>query len=387
MYPGTSDQPEKTTMTQSTRLAKVFAVACASATLFLFQASGCKRVPKENKEPAADPAKQADDPATQGTTAPDPATSDKPGANIKIGLVFDVGGLGDKSFNDAAHRGLMKAKEEVGVQVQYIEPGDGSDRESALRQRAAKGDNLVIGVGFIFSDDITNLAKEFPNVKFACIDYNLPSGVTEPPPNLLGLRFREHEGSFLVGAIAGRVTKTKKLGFVGGMKIPLIRKFEAGYEAGVKQVCPDCKIFSGYAGTEPKAFADPTKGKELSIAQYGRGADIIYHASGKTGDGVFDAAKEQNKMAIGVDSDQFHVAPCCVLTSMLKKVDVAVFDAIKAVAENKFEGGVKEFGLADDGVGYVYDDNNKDKISKEIVDEVNGLADKIKSGEIKVPTE
>jgi basic membrane protein A and related proteins len=379
-------------MTQSTPLARTFAVACAAAALTLSGLAGCKRPGKEKTEPAAEPAPAAD-PAASGTAATepaaepaaDPAAAGKPGASTKVGLVFDVGGLGDKSFNDAAHRGLMQAKDELGVQVQYIEPGDGSDRESALRQRAAKGDNIVIGVGFIFSDDITNLAKEFPNVKFACIDYNLPAGMDKPPENLVGLRFREHEGSFLVGAIAGKVTKTKKLGFVGGMKIPLIRKFEAGYEAGVKQVCPDCKIFSGYAGTEPKAFADPTKGKELALAQYGRGADIIYHASGKTGDGVFGAAQEQKKMAIGVDSDQFHVAPCCVLTSMLKKVDVAVFDTIKAVVENKFESGVKEFGLADNGIGFVYDDNNKDRIPQAVVDEVNELSKQITEGKIKVP--
>jgi basic membrane protein A len=368
-------------MTQSTRLVSTLAVASMSAALAFSALPGCKRVPKEDKK-AEDTSKPAEDPAASGESKADPA-----GSEIKVGLVFDVGGLGDKSFNDAAHRGLMKANKELGVQVQYIEPGDGSDRESALRQRAAEGDQLVIGVGFIFSDDITKLAKEFPNVKFACIDYNLPEGMDKPPDNLVGLRFREQEGSFLVGAIAGRVTKTKKIGFVGGMKIPLIRKFEAGFEAGVKQVCPDCKIFSGYAGTEPKAFADPAKGKELAIAQYGRGADIIYHASGKTGDGVFDAAKGQKKLAIGVDSDQFHVAPCCVLTSMLKMVDVAVYDTIKAVSENKFEAGVHEFGLADKGVGFVYDNNNKDKIPQAVVDEVNELSKKVIDGSIKVPVE
>lgn len=310
-----------------------------------------------------------------------------PGASTKIGLVFDVGGLGDKSFNDAANRGMLKAKAELGVQTQYIEPGDGTDRDSAVRQRAAAGDKLVIGVGFIFSDDITKLAGQFPDTKFACIDYTLPQGVDKTPPNLTGLRFREHEGSFLVGAIAGRVTKTKKLGFVGGMKIPLIRKFEAGYQAGVKHVCPDCTVLGAYAGTEPKAFADPTKGKELALAQYARGVDIVYHASGKTGDGVFDAATEQKKFAIGVDSDQFHVAPCCVLTSMIKKVDVAVYDTIKAVVENKFTDGVHEFGLAEDGVGFVYDDNNKGFIPQAVVDEVNGLAKQIVAGTIKVPSE
>jgi len=338
--------------------------------------SACKR-------PAQDKAKEP--PSSSTGTAPE--GSGKPGASIKVGVVFDVGGLGDKSFNDAANRGMLKAKAELGVQTQIIEPGDGSDRESALRQRAAAGDNLVIGVGFIFSDDITKLAAEFPNTKFACIDYSLPEGTAKPPANLVGLRFREHEGSFLVGAIAGRVTKTKQLGFVGGMKMPLIRKFEAGFEAGMKQVCPDCTMLSAYAGTEPTAFKDPTKGKELALTQYARGVDIVYHASGKTGDGVFDAAKEQKKFAIGVDSDQFHVAPCCVLTSMIKKVDVAVYDTIKRVVENKFAGGVSEFGLTDNGVGFVYDDNNKAFIPQAVVEEVNGLAKQISAGTIKVPSE
>jgi basic membrane protein A len=322
---------------------------------------------------------------TQPTTPPaeQPKTEDK----IRVGLVFDIGGLGDQSFNDSANRGLQKAKDELGVEVEYFEPSGGSDRETGLRQYAAQGYNLVIGVGFMFSDDITKLAKQFPNVKFACVDYNLPQGETAPPANLVGLRFREHEGSYLVGAIAGLTTKSKKVGFVGGMKTPLIRKFEAGYEAGVKQVCDKCEILSGYAGVEPTAFNDPTKGKELALTQYSRGADIIYHASGNTGTGVFNAAQQEKKMAIGVDSDQFHVAPCCVLTSMLKRVDVSVFEAIKSVKEGKLEGGIREFGLAEDGVGYVHDDNNKDRIPEDVITKVNDLRQKIISGEIKVPTE
>lgn len=321
----------------------------------------------------------------QGSPADDSA---KPTAKpVRVGLVFDVGGLGDKSFNDAAHRGLMKARDELGVEVRYIEPGDGSDRESALRQLAAQGYDLIIGIGFIFSDDITKLAKEFPAIKFAAIDYSLPQGEEKTPDNLAGLRFREHEGSFLVGAIAGQVSKSKKVGFVGGMKIPLIHKFEAGYEAGVKNVCPTCEVLSGYAGTTPQAFADPTKGKELATAQYARGADIIFHASGKTGDGVFNAAEQKKKWAIGVDSDQFSAKPCCVLTSMLKKVDVAVFNVIQDVKKGTFQSGIREFGLADDGVGFVYDENNKDRIPQEVVDKVNMLAEQIKSGELAVPTE
>jgi basic membrane protein A and related proteins len=386
-------------MMQSTRLIPSFAAACAAAALLVSGPAGCKRVDKNKDKQGSGATTGSDTAMGSGAAtgsgagmAPGSATGSAaqpqptgPGKDVKVGLVFDVGGLGDKSFNDSAHRGLMKAKNDLGVQVQYIEPGEGSERESAMRQRAAKGDNLVIGVGFIFSDDITKLAKEFPSVKFACIDYNKPGTVDKIPDNLVGLRFREHEGSFLVGAIAGRVTKSKKLGFVGGMKIPLIRKFEVGYEAGVKQVCPDCQVFSGYAGTEPKAFADPTKGKELALAQYGRGADIIYHASGKTGDGVFDAAKEKSKLAIGVDSDQYPVAPCCVLTSMIKNVDVAVFETIKKVVENKFESGEYEFGLKDGGVGFVYDDNNKAKIPQAVADEVKALAQQIIDGKITVP--
>jgi len=307
-------------------------------------------------------------------------------ADVRVGLVFDVGGLGDKSFNDAAHRGLLRAQRELGVEVRYIEPGDGSDRESALRQLASQGYDLVFGVGFIFTDDIRKLAAEFPNVRFACIDYSVVPGQPPPPPNLAGLRFREHEGSFLVGAIAGLETKSKVVGFVGGMKIPLIEKFEAGYAAGVRHVCPDCTVLSAYAGTEPKAFADPTKGRELAAAQYNRGADIVYHASGKTGSGVFRAARELGKLAIGVDSDQFDEAPCCVLTSMVKKVDVAVFDTIRDVVEGKFRGGIHEFGIGDDGVGFVYDDNNRAMLSAETVRRVRVLADQIVAGEVEVPS-
>jgi basic membrane protein A len=304
----------------------------------------------------------------------------------RIGLVFDVGGLGDKSFNDAAHKGLMKAKDELGVEIRYIEPGDGTDRESGVRELAAQGYGLVIGVGFMFSDDITKLAKDFPDTKFACVDYNLPPGMDKAPDNLIGLRFREHEGSFLVGAVAGKVSTSKKVGFVGGMKTPLIRKFEAGYGAGVKHVCPECEVMSGYAGTEPKAFTDPAKGQELALAQYGRGADIIFHASGKTGDGVFNAAKQQQKLAIGVDADQFSAMPCCVLTSMIKNVDVVVYDVIKQVKEGAFASGVKEFGLAEGGVGYVADDNNKDRLPQAVRDEVDAIAKQIIAGSIKVPS-
>jgi basic membrane protein A len=306
-------------------------------------------------------------------------------AKTCVGLVFDVGGLGDKSFNDAAHRGLERAIAELGVGARYIEPGDGSDRESALRELASQGYQLVIAVGFIFSDDVRKLAREFPDTRFAAVDFSAQEGEAIPD-NLIGLRFREEEGSFLVGAVAGLVTKSRVLGFVGGMDIPLIHKFEAGYRAGVARVCPGCQVLAAYAGTEPRAFSDPTMGKEIALAQYGRGADVVYHASGKTGTGVFTAAQEVGRWAIGTDRDQFEEMPCCVLTSMLKQVDVAVFDAIRDEAAGELRGGLKELGLAEDGVGYVHDAHNADRVPPAIVQQVDELRRAIIAGEIEVPT-
>ena len=228
--------------------------------------------------------------------------------------MFDVGGRGDKSFNDAAYAGLERAQKELGVTFSTLETGEGSDREAQMRQLAAGGSQLVFGVGFLFSDDIYGLAQEFPNVKFACVDYTLKEGQTLPP-NLRALEFKEHEGSFLVGALAALLTKTGKVGFVGGMEIPLIKKFEAGYRAGAKAANPKVEVLVKYAGTTGTAFKDPTKGKELGLAEYNQGADIIFHASGSTGLGVFEAAREKGKLAIGVDSDQQAEAPGFILTS------------------------------------------------------------------------
>lgn len=308
------------------------------------------------------------------------------GAGVKIGLVFDVGGKNDMSFNTAAWRGLERARAELGVQVEFIEPTEGSDRESAMRALAARGVDLVIGVGFLFGPDLERLAAQFPNVRFAGIDYS-PSPGFAGLPNMAGLSFREHEGSFLVGAIAALVSRTKTVGFVGGMKIPLIRKFEAGYEAGVKHVCPTCRVLSAYAGTEPKAFADPTLGQELGAAQYQQGADVIFTAAGKTGDGVFAAAKQRKARAIGVDSDQYASAPCCIVTSMIKGVDVAVYDVIESVANKTFTGGIHELGLAEHGVRFVADENNVPRLlPPEVVQRVKALGEDIVAGKIVVPS-
>ena len=309
-----------------------------------------------------------------------------PAAKVfKVGIVFDVGGIDDKSFNEAAYRGLMKAKQELGVETSYYQPSQPADRKTGLRQLCAKNYDLVIGVGFIFSDEIIAAAKDFPDIKFGCIDMvDKPAG--ELPPNVVGLKFREEQGAFLAGALAGLVTKTKKVGFVGGMNVPLIQKFEAGYKAGVKHVTPDVEVSVNYAGETPKAFEDPETGKNRAFEQYKSGADIIFHASGKTGLGVFQAAKELDKLAIGVDSDQYHEAPGHVLTSMVKGVDTVVFDTIRATRDGKFQPGLRVFGLAEGGVGLVDDEHNRALIPEDVRQKLNQLRAEIIAGKIAVPS-
>ena len=316
---------------------------------------------------------------------PPPASS-----AAKVGIVFDLGGRGDKSFNDGAYLGGERAQRELGAHVRFIEPGDGSDREAGLRLLAAEGMDLVVGVGFIFSDDLTQLANEYPNTHFAGVDYSV--GVDKagnpipPPPNLAALKFREEEGSFLVGALAALVSKTKKVGFVGGMNFPLIHKFEAGYRAGVKHVCQQCTIVSQYAGVTPEAFRNPGRGKELALSQYEQGIDIIYHAAGSTGLGVFEAARQTGKLAIGVDADQYQEAPGYILTSMVKRVDVAVYEATRWVKARRFEGGIYQLGLKESGVGYVYDEHNRALIPDDAHARVEQLKEEIIAGRIKVPS-
>jgi basic membrane protein A and related proteins len=314
-----------------------------------------------------------------------PPKAPGPAAKFHIGLVFDVGGKNDKSFNEAAWRGLLRARDELGVSIEFIEPSEGANRETALRTLAAKKLDLVIAVGFIFSSDLERIAVLFPDVKFAGVDFS-PSDVAKIPSNVLGLAFREHEGSFVMGAIAGRSTATNVVGFVGGMKIPLIRKFEAGYIAGVAYVCPQCRVLSAYAGSEPKAFADPTLGQVIASAQFNQGADIIYHAAGKTGDGVFAAARRRKLRAIGVDSDQFSAAPCCIITSMLKRVDVAVVDAVRKTINGTFRGGMVELGLSDGGIDFVADDNNRLLLPAGQVQAARRIAADIAAGRITVPS-
>ncbi len=319
---------------------------------------------------------------SQQTATPTPAGGAKP---MQVGLVFDVGGRGDKSFNDAADRGLQRAKQELGVDYSVVETAEGSDREAGLRQLAAGDAALIFGVGFLFTDDIRKLAEEFPNKKFACVDYTVNPG-DSLPPNLTALKFKEEEGSFLVGALAALTSKTGKVGFVGGMQIPLIKKFEAGYVAGVHAVRPRTEVLIKYAGTTGEAFKDPAKGTELALAEYNAGADVIFHASGSTGRGVFQAAVKMDKLAIGVDSDQYDEAPGHVLTSMVKGVDVSVFDTIKDLKAGAWKGGVQTFGLAEHGVGWVYDARNKALIPDAVKATVDSLEREIVAGRIAVPS-
>jgi len=324
------------------------------------------------------------------TVRPATATVADTADGLDVGIVFDVGGRGDKSFNDGAYLGGTRAMRDLGARVTFIEPGEGSDREAGLRLLAAEGLDLVIGVGFIFTDDLLTLAREYPNVRFAGVDFAVGTdslGNPLPlPPNLRALKFREEEGSFLVGALAALVGKSKKVGFVGGMDIALIHKFEAGYRAGVTYVCPDCQVIANYAGVTPEAFRNPGRGKEMALAMYNQGVNVIFHASGSTGLGVFEAARTTNRLAIGVDADQFNEAPGYVLTSMVKGIDEAVFQSVKAVQASRFTGGVQQFGLAEKGVGYVYDQNNRALISDAVRAKLDTITTDIMAGRIVVPS-
>jgi basic membrane protein A len=319
------------------------------------------------------------------------ASAAPPGGDaLDAGVVFDVGGRGDKSFNDGAFAGATRAQRDLAARVRYVEPGEGSDREAGLRLLAAEGMDLVVGVGFIFTDDVTQVAREYPRVRFAGVDYSLATDslgrVIPPPANVLALKFREEEGSFLVGALAALVGGSKRLGFVGGMDVPLIHKFEAGYRAGVLHVCPDCRVVAQYAGVTPEAFKNPGRGKELALSQYQSGVNVIFHASGSTGLGVFEAARAAGKKAIGVDADQYAEAPGYVLTSMVKRVDEAVYDALKLVKEERFVGGVRVLGLRERGVDYVYDERNRALIPAAARARVEALRDSIIAGHIAVPS-
>jgi basic membrane protein A len=303
---------------------------------------------------------------------------DESGGKLRVGIVFDIGGKDDKSFNAAAWEGVKRAQQELGIFLRDGEPGDPTSIEPAMRAFAERGYDLIIGVGFAQAPIMDEVARDYPNLKFAIIDGSIDL------PNVASLNFKEHEGSFLVGIIAARTTKTGKLGFVGGMDIPLIHKFETGYAEGAHYANPKIEVFENYVGVTDAAWNNPGKGKELAKTQIDRGADVIFQAAGNSGLGVFDAAEEMHKLAIGVDANQNWVKPGFILTSMTKRVDVAVFNTVKELTEGKFKGGIHEFGLDTDGVGYALDQYNRDLIPQSVLDEVERARQDIIAGRIKV---
>ena len=309
-----------------------------------------------------------------------------PESDIKVGMAYDVGGRGDQSFNDAAAKGMDQATEEFGFESQESEAADGEPepaREERLRTFADAGYDPIIAVGFAYSGSVAKVAAEYPEVHFAIIDDEAAAS-----DNIANLVFAEEQGSFLVGAAAALKTETDHIGFIGGVEVPLIKKFEAGYVAGAKEVKPDIQVDVTYLTQAPdfSGFNDPAKGKTAAQGMFDGGADIVFHAAGGSGGGLFEAATESGNLAIGVDSDQYSlVDPALqdvVMTSMLKNVDVAVFEYLKAVSEGDFPTGVQRYDLEVDGVGYSTSGGMVDDISADLDEYKQQIID----GEITVPS-
>jgi len=294
-------------------------------------------------------------------------------AHADPAVIFDMGGKFDKSFNEAAYRGMERWKKETGKPYLEFEIANETQREQAIRRMAERGASPIIGIGFGQASSIEKVAKEFPKLKFAIIDMVVDA------PNVQSVVFKEHEGSFLVGMMAAQASKTGKVGFVGGMDIPLIRKFQCGYEQGAKYANPKVETYANMTGTTGAAWNDPARGGELTKAQFAKGADVVFAAAGGTGIGVYQAAKDAGKLAIGVDSNQNHLQPGTMLTSMLKRVDVAVYN----VAKNHTPG-IAALGLAEGGVDYALDDNNAKLVSADMKAKVDAAKADIVSGKLKV---
>jgi basic membrane protein A len=307
-------------------------------------------------------------------------------ARVRVGIVFDIGGKDDRSFNAAAFEGVKRAERELGIVLRDVEPGNPTSIEPAMRAFAERGYDLVIGVGFAQAPIMEIVAKDYPNVNFAIVD-----GVSQLP-NVASLVFKEHQGSYLVGMIAARTSKTGKLGFVGGMDIPLIHRFATGYEEGARAVNPNVSVYRNFVGVTDSAWNNPGKGKELALSQIGKGADVIFTAAGNSGLGAFDAVEQAGTgpdgrathFVIGVDSNQNMVKPGYVLTSMVKRVDNAVYDIINDVKNKNFKGGIHVFGLDKDGVAFSLDQHNQPLIDPSILQEVEAARQKIIRGEIQV---
>ncbi len=304
----------------------------------------------------------------------------KSDSNMKVAVVYSTGGLGDNSYNDATKRGLDRAKEELGIDYAGYEPKDpNTEAENKLREFAESGEySLIIATGFTMKDAVVNVAKDFPEQKFLITDERITD-----MPNVASLTFKEQEGSFLAGALAAMMSKTGTVGYVGGAEAPVIQKFEIGFEQGAKYVNPQIKFLPVYIGGT-NAFNDPASAKAKSEALIAQGADVIYHASGASGQGVFQAAKDKHIYAIGVDSNQDGLVKGTILTSMIKKIDTGVFDAIKEVKEDKFQGKIYELGLKEDGLELTKFEFTKDQIGEENIKKLDEIKQKIINGEIVV---
>ncbi|MDU4653139.1 BMP family ABC transporter substrate-binding protein [Sneathia sanguinegens] len=308
------------------------------------------------------------------------AEAKAPASTKKVAIVYSTGGKGDKSFNDSAYRGLQMAKDKLGIEFSEYEPKDPSaEAQNQLFQYAEKGEyELIIGVGFTMKDAVVAAAKAFPDQKFALVDDEISD-----LPNVVSLLFKEQEGSFLLGAMSAMVTKTNTLGFVGGVEAPVIWRFQAGFEQGAKYINPNIKILPVFInGNNP--FNDPQTAKTLTETLIGKNADIVFQVAGASGSGVFQAAKEKGVYALGVDSNQDGEEPGVILTSMVKRVDNAVFNQIKDTLDGNFKSGIKYFGLKEDGVGTTDFEFSKKVVTEEIRNKIKEIAEKIKSGEIKV---
>ncbi|MER3495976.1 MAG: BMP family ABC transporter substrate-binding protein [Armatimonadota bacterium] len=311
------------------------------------------------------------------TTAENAANANKEG-KFRVGMVFDSGGKGDKSFNDSAYSGLEKAKADMGIEFQTVDSKAMKDYEGNLATLAAKGFDVVFAIGITQKEALEKVAPRFPKVKFAIVDADIRA------PNVRGLLFAEEEGSYLAGMAAGLATKTNKIGFVGGMSIPLIKKFEAGYFAGAKAANPNVVALpSKYT----ENWVDASTGKAAAQALFASGADVVFHASGRCGIGVIAAAKDAGKLAIGVDSDQDDAAPGNVLTSMVKRVDRAVYATIADAKKGAFTAGPKKYDLKDDGVGLTDFRHTKDRLPAGALEKIAAARKAIVEGTIKVPTQ
>jgi len=302
-----------------------------------------------------------------------------------VGIVFDIGGKDDRSFNAAAWEGVKRAAKDFPIVLRDIEPGNPTSIEPAMRAFAERGYDLIIGVGFAQAPIMEQVAREYPNIHFAIVD-----GVSNLP-NVASLVFKEHEGSYLVGILAAKTTKTGTIGFLGGMDIGLIHRFEVGYEEGARSVNPHIRVIQNYVGVTDAAWNNPGKGKEIALAQISKGADVIFAAAGNSGLGAFDAVEQQGKQngrathfVIGVDSNQNMVKPGFVLTSMVKRVDNAVYSIVQDVVSGKFQAGFHVYGLDKNGVAYAMDDNNRELIPQDAIQEAEAARQKIIDGQIRV---